>query len=98
KETVQQKYDFETVPVGSAFALQITAENLNAAERGLVWMGLRELSEGAVLLGGFKGRGLGRVRLVAPTIQGVVSADRPALRRYLFVGVLSVTIVSAVYC
>lgn len=89
KETVQHKYDFETVPVGSTFVLCITAENLSPAEHGLLWMGLRELSDGAVLLGGFKGRGLGRVQLAKPTIQGVESANRAALRSYLLDGRLS---------
>jgi len=83
KETVQHKYDFETVPRMTAFGLQITAENLDAAECGLLWLGLRELIEGHVLLGGFKGRGLGRATLVELSMQMVDATDRRALRDYL---------------
>lgn len=83
KETVQHKYDFETIPRATAFGLQITAENLEPAERGLLWLGLRELSEGHVLLGGFKGRGLGHATLADLSIQLVDATDRRALRDYL---------------
>ena len=83
KETVQHKYDFETVPRATAFGLQITAENLEPMERGLLWLGVRELIEGHVLLGGFKGRGLGHAILTDLSIQLVDAADRRALRDYL---------------
>ncbi len=83
KETVQNKYDFETVPGGTAFDLRVTLENLTPAERGLVWLGLRELGDGHVLLGGFKGRGLGRVQLAGLKISGLEEGDRQALKRYI---------------
>ncbi|MDW8318509.1 MAG: CRISPR-associated RAMP protein Csx7 [Anaerolineae bacterium] len=83
KETVQNKYDFEAVPAGTAFDLRITLENLTSAERGLVWLGLQELRDGYVLLGGFKGRGLGRAELADLRIVGVEAGDRQALKRYL---------------
>lgn len=83
KETVQHKYDFETVARTSAFRLQITAENLEPAERGLLWLGLSELMAGHVLIGGFKGRGLGQVTLTDLSIQMVDAANRPAFRSYL---------------
>lgn len=83
KETVQNKYDFETVPAGTAFDLRITLENLTPAERGLVWLGLRELKDGDILLGGFKGRGLGRVQLTNIRIEGLEEGDREALKRYI---------------
>jgi len=83
KETVQNKYDFETVPAGTAFDLRITLENLEQAERGLVWLGLRELGDGHILLGGFKGRGLGRASLADLKISGLEEGDRQALKRYI---------------
>lgn len=83
KETVQNKYDFETVPAGTAFDLRITLENLAPAERGLVWLGLRELGDGHILLGGFKGRGLGRASLADLKISGLEEGDRQALKRYI---------------
>ena len=83
KETVQHKYDFETVARDTAFQLHITAENLDPAERGLLWLGLRELIDGHILLGGFKGRGLGHATLDDLVIEMVDTTDRKALRDYL---------------
>ena len=83
KETVQNKYDFETVPAGTAFDLHIILENLEPAERGLVWLGLRELMDGHILLGGFKGRGLGRAKLTDVRLSGLDEGDRQALKRYI---------------
>lgn len=83
KETVQHKYDFETVARASAFRLQITSENLEPTERGLLWLGLSELMAGHVLIGGFKGRGLGQVTLTDLVMQMVDAADRSAFRSYL---------------
>lgn len=83
KETVQNKYDFEAVPAGTTFDLRITLENLEPAERGLVWLGLRELMDGHILLGGFKGRGLGRAQLRDLKIAGLEEGDRQALKRYI---------------
>ena len=91
KETVQHKYDFETVPAGTRFRLIITAENLDEAERGLLWLGLRELERGHIHLGGFKGRGLGQVTLENLTLQEVDASARPALPAYLVEGTLAET-------
>jgi CRISPR-associated RAMP protein (TIGR02581 family) len=89
EETVQHKYDFETVPLGNRFALRISGENLSDAERGLLWLGLRELGDGAILLGGFKGRGLGQVRLADLTLQGVDMTNSAARREYILGGTMS---------
>lgn len=88
KETVEQKYDFETVPVGSRFALEIVAENLDETERGLLWLGIEELRRGQILVGGFKGRGLGRVALEEERLRLVESKDKDKLRAYLLSGEL----------
>ena len=56
-------YDYEVVPAGTGFALHIEAENLDAWQLGLLWLGLRALKNGDVSLGGFTSRGLGWVRL-----------------------------------
>jgi CRISPR-associated RAMP protein (TIGR02581 family) len=84
KETVANKYDFEAVPVGSKFALNIIAENLNELERGLLWLGIEELQRGQMLLGGFKSRGLGWVKLVNLRIHFV--EGREELCNYLRTG------------
>lgn len=56
-------YDYEVVPAGTRFELQVVAENLSPWQRGLLWLGLRALERGDVGLGGFTSRGLGWVRL-----------------------------------
>jgi CRISPR/Cas system CSM-associated protein Csm3 (group 7 of RAMP superfamily) len=89
KETVSNKYDFEAVPAGTVFRLSVVAENLEDAERGLAWLGLRELKEGRLALGGFKGRGLGQVALDNITMCGVQTQDREALKSYILRGNLS---------
>jgi CRISPR-associated RAMP protein (TIGR02581 family) len=89
KETVQHKYDFEAVTVGARFGLNITAENLDEEERGLLWLGLRELERGHIEVGGFKGRGLGQVRLENLALRSVETADRQGLQTYLITGKLA---------
>lgn len=83
KETVANKYDFEAVPVESRFGLEIVADNLDEAERGLLWLGIEELRRGQILVGGFKGRGLGRVALENLRLRFL---DRKSLRNYLLSG------------
>lgn len=53
------KYQFETVPAGAAFDLEILVENASSAELGVALMGLLAFQRGEVLLGGAKSRGLG---------------------------------------
>lgn len=88
KETVVHKYDFETVPAGARFHLTILAENLSPTERGLLWLGIQEIARGWIPLGGFRGRGLGRVRMEGLQIRGIEAANREALRDYLLKGTL----------
>ncbi|MGB9886316.1 MAG: type III CRISPR-associated RAMP protein Csx7 [Moorellales bacterium] len=86
KEAVQNKFDFEVVPPGSLFGLELVAENLGQDELGLLLLGVKELEAGRIALGGFKGRGLGRVSLRNLHINYVSTEDRQALRRYLLTG------------
>lgn len=88
KETVENKYDFETVTAGARFRLNITAENLDEEERGLLWLGVRELERGHIRVGGFKGRGLGQVKLENLSVHGVEISKRPEIRAYLLTGEL----------
>ena len=55
------KYDFEVVPVGSRFGLELVLENAEPWEAGLVFVGLAEIHSGHAMLGGMTSRGLGRV-------------------------------------
>jgi CRISPR-associated RAMP protein (TIGR02581 family) len=57
------KYQFEVVPVGAAFDLDLLVENASPAELGVLWLGLRGFEQGYVLMGGAKSRGLGRCTL-----------------------------------
>jgi CRISPR/Cas system CSM-associated protein Csm3 (group 7 of RAMP superfamily) len=57
------KYDFEAVPAGTSFKLQVSLDNVEPAEVGMVLMGFDLLDKGIARLGGIKSRGLGRVRV-----------------------------------
>jgi CRISPR-associated RAMP protein (TIGR02581 family) len=57
------KYDFEVVPPGTTFRLQLLVENPDPWEMGLLMVGFDLLNEGYALLGGDTSRGLGRVRV-----------------------------------
>jgi CRISPR-associated protein Csm3 len=57
------KYQFETVPAGAVFDVEIMVENASAAELGVAMLGLRAFERGDVPLGGAKSRGLGWCQL-----------------------------------
>jgi CRISPR-associated RAMP protein (TIGR02581 family) len=57
------KYDYEVVPAGARFALEIILDNPEPVLQGLLVAGLNALHEGHVRLGGFGSRGLGRVEV-----------------------------------
>lgn len=90
KETVEHKYDFEVVEPGATFALHVVAENVSQAELGLLFLGLQAMAQGQIEVGGFKGRGLGRVRLKDLTLRWVTAEDREAFRAFLRTGTLPV--------
>lgn len=52
-------YQYEVVPAGAGFDVDIVVENASPAELGLVMLGLQAFRRGDVLLGGAKSRGLG---------------------------------------
>ncbi len=57
------KYDYEVVPAGARFELEIILDNPEPVLQGLLVAGLNALHEGHVRLGGFGSRGLGRVEV-----------------------------------
>lgn len=57
------KYDFQVVPPGTRFDVEVFADNLTDAQLGLLLVGFDQLAEGFTGLGGFTSRGLGRVEL-----------------------------------
>jgi CRISPR-associated RAMP protein (TIGR02581 family) len=57
------KYQFEIVPAGAAFGLELLVENATEAELGLLWLGVSAFERGEVLMGGARSRGLGWCKL-----------------------------------
>jgi len=85
----QAKYNFEVIPRGAVFSIAIEIENPQASDLALVGAALSEWEDG-FHLGGFTSRGLGRVRLEAPTeaangyvVESVDYTDPNQLRDYL---------------
>lgn len=64
-ETVSggRKYDFEVVPRETTFDLHILVDNASDKEMGLLFLGLREFTNGSAWVGGHTSRGLGLVRI-----------------------------------
>jgi CRISPR-associated RAMP protein (TIGR02581 family) len=87
KESVANKYDFEAMPAGVRFQFELIAENLNDEELGLVLLGVRALEQGEILIGGFKGRGLGHIALENAQYEWI---DRNNLKDYLINGAVGV--------
>lgn len=62
-------YDYETVPAGTQFHCTIVLENCQLWQRGLVWLALLPFIRGEAMLGGFRSRGLGWVKLLEPELR-----------------------------
>lgn len=77
------KFDFEVVPAGATFRFGLTVENPSEQDLGLIAIGLREMQEGMVRLGGIRSRGLGRCRLELESVQKLDFGDVKALQAYL---------------
>lgn len=75
-------YQFEAVPPGTQFDVEILVENASDAELGLVLLGLRAFERGEILLGGAKSRGLGWCKL-APDWSGSDYVSSANLLDYL---------------
>jgi CRISPR-associated RAMP protein (TIGR02581 family) len=65
------KYDFEVAPAATRFALEVVAENAGDDLLGLLAVGLREMEQQRVALGGKTTRGLGAVKLELTEIEVV---------------------------
>lgn len=76
------KYDFEVIPSGAVFGLQIDLENPEEHERALVGAVLAEWEQG-FHLGGKTSRGLGLARLDSVHVEMVNFANREQLGDYL---------------
>lgn len=76
-ETVEQGllYDYEVVPAGTRFEMELTLENAADWQLGMVLLALQPWERGEMQIGGFRSRGLGHVRLDGVTYS--FSALRP---------------------
>ncbi|MCS6861054.1 MAG: CRISPR-associated RAMP protein Csx7 [Abditibacteriales bacterium] len=82
-ETVSggRKYDFEVVPRETAFNLHLRVDNARDEELGLLFLGLREFTNGGAWVGGNTSRGLGLVRIAWDEFETIVG--RTGLLAYL---------------
>lgn len=82
----QIKYDYEVVPAQTEFDFRMTVENPTRKDLALVALGLCELMNGMVPLGGIRSRGLGHCHLHEVKQSSVNFADAGSLRNYLIHG------------
>ncbi len=76
------KYDYEVVPPGARFEIQIDLDNPTDADQALVGAALFEWHAGSTV-GGFTSRGLGRFHLENITLRGVDLSDPKQRVRFL---------------
>jgi CRISPR-associated protein Csm3 len=69
------KYDFEVVPPGTRFDVEVFVENPQGWAMGLLLLGFDQIKDGFTALGGFTSRGLGRVDLVFTGMLRVSARD-----------------------
>lgn len=77
-------YDYETIPRETAFDLHIQVDNATDEELGLLFLGLREFTDGGAWVGGNTSRGLGKVRIEWDEIESI--EGRSGLLNYLRTG------------
>ncbi len=82
------KYDYEVVPPDTPFLFSLTIETDDPISLGLVALGLHELVNGNITLGGIRSRGLGRCRLDSEntSVETVEFGNAEALKAYLTEG------------
>lgn len=76
-----RKYDFEVTPRETAFDLHLRVDNASNEELGLLFLGLREFTNGGAWVGGNTSRGLGLVRIEWDKFESVEGRD--GLLKYL---------------
>jgi len=81
-----RKFDYEVVPAGTPFKVEIATENVTDDELALLFLGLREMETGSARLGGGKSRGLGKMTLRITEITAVDATKRNELLGYLKTG------------
>lgn len=74
----QHLYDYEVVPAGTRFSFQLTLENAQDWQLGMVLWALEPWKAGNVQIGGFRSRGLGYIKLEEAICSYIaVEQDKP---------------------
>mgnify|MGYP000893151364 FL=1 len=81
------KFDYDVVPAGTEFELNIELENIENYQLDLIGLALNDiLKDNGDLFGGKTSRGIGKCRLKDLKMKYVTSDDKEKLRKYIFEG------------
>lgn len=81
------KFDYDVVPAGTEFELNIELENIENYQLDLIGLALNDiLKDNGDLFGGKTSRGIGKCRLKDLRMKYVTSDDKEKLKKYIFEG------------
>ena len=81
------KFDYDVVPAGTEFELNIELENIEDYQLDLIGLSLNDiLKDNGDLFGGKTSRGIGKCRLKDLKMKYVTSDDKEKLKKYIFEG------------
>lgn len=81
------KFDYDVVPAGTEFDLNIELENIENYQLDLIGLALNDiLKDNGDLFGGKTSRGIGKCRLKDLRMKYVISDDKEKLKKYIFEG------------
>ena len=81
------KFDYDVVPAGTEFELNIELENIEDYQLDLIGLSLNDiLKDNGDLFGGKTSRGIGKCRLKDLKMKYVTSDDKENLKKYIFEG------------
>ena len=84
------KFDYDVVPAGTEFDLNIELENIEDYQLDLIGLALNDiLKDNGDLFGGKTSRGIGKCRLKDLKMKYVTSDDKEKLKKYIFEGKFS---------
>ena len=81
------KFDYDVVPAGTEFELNIELENIENYQLDLIGLALNDiLKDNGDLFGGKTSRGIGKCKLKDLKMKYVTSDDKEKLKKYIFEG------------
>ena len=81
------KFDYDVVPAGTEFDLNIELENIENYQLDLIGLALNDiLKDNGDLFGGKTSRGIGKCKLKDLKMKYVTSEDKEKLKKYIFEG------------